>query len=1414
MLIVFQVKCPECRAEHRIPYQGVQGYPTNVTLQRFLELHIEITGELPDPTSGQIMERCNVCSEKSYCSLCVHCEKKICEECKGAHMDILRREIARINNQVRRAIHRLQDALTLVEKNATCLQINCSSVSEEVDEIYRRLSKALKDRTEFLTGELDRYLTTEKRNLLTLKDNLELEISNIQSNCDLADKHMTESVDWDDCELMDAKEIFLKTVEFIRNFEYENVDYNRRVKFAMSHDPNQLVLHLAGYGELIINMPHLTGSGPGSLVGSSSSNALLQPPGGPGLMRSKSDHRLATQFRQQEERGYGEDRDQPSGRVSPLGGRKFGERYPAPRGGNEKYDSSRYGRSGGGSDYGSEFESPYDNDNRSTARSRYRARLARNQPGGENADSDNDTQGNRSVRFSGEPPHKEREKVLDTEDATKGPLSGIFRLYDSPRVMKRLQESELRIKKKDKEPPPQPVQPQVKATQPTKKPLAQRQNAPSSSSTAPETVPETRPVSERVAALKQHRSLVGTGGGDASSEEGSQPSSPTTGRAPSSELSSPTRKNPVPEVASSDAESDDGSSVTSLQQTVRKTPVSRTGSGSTSRRSSASSDATTASQAHKKTTRSASSDSSTSSESSSSAVKNTGAAFSTEELKQKYSSRGGSGGSPAESVVASGANSPKNRKSSISSDTAKKEVAPVTPKFQSRFLPNKSVTPVVEPPKKEDDEEEESETSSDSEETDSEDESDEESKKTKPDTPVVKNKPVDKTDIGPLLARSANARDTSETQRKGSRDETGTSGGYVAKRYGAADNPTSSYRSPYGAKEEPTTTTTAGSRYRTRNQQEDESPSRYGSGGYTSRFLNKSKSSAAVSPDEDPPEPKKYTPSSSASVAAVDDSNKYSSGRSRYAALKDRRSRLNRSRSSHNLGGPDDMDESEEPTSPTSSMPSSYLASRYAPSTTAGSDLSRSRSTHAMKPRETSPDRSGGSGTTEKDGAALSSWARYLKNKYGTKAGGKDGKDSVGASSAASSTAARRLSLGLPLRHNSASIESSDDDQKNPGGSPTSLTAATAVAAGFAVAAAGSSPRSQYLQKRRQQFKIGSRGSEPGCFTWPRGIAVGPDNLVVVADSSNHRVQVFDANGIFVKEFGAYGNGEGEFDCLAGVLDPAGRFLRSFGSQGTSDGRFNYPWGITTDALGFIYVCDKENHRVQVRRLVIFRRSPRQIADGVPTVELEEVNPHLRGGRVENHLGKTSPVYPTEIRTSISPSSAVDLDTTSASANYATEAGDYPIGLKGNRVVFQVFQSDGTFVGKFGSCGSKAGQLEHPHYIAVSNTNRVIVSDSNNHRVQIFDVNGRVLTAFGTEGSEEGQFKFPRGVAVDDQGYIIVADSGNNRIQIFHPDGTFLKAFGGWGSGDGEFKGLEGIAVMSNGNILVCDRENHRIQVF
>lgn len=234
------------------------------------------------------------------------------------------------------------------------------------------------------------------------------------------------------------------------------------------------------------------------------------------------------------------------------------------------------------------------------------------------------------------------------------------------------------------------------------------------------------------------------------------------------------------------------------------------------------------------------------------------------------------------------------------------------------------------------------------------------------------------------------------------------------------------------------------------------------------------------------------------------------------------------------------------------------------------SDLARSRSSHALKSRESSPitDRSttssrsaiGSSSTTadNKDGEALSSWARYLKNKYGNKSikdtpsvSARDAlsnssttttlpstSHTVGGSGSSRSHVAsdvsRRLSLGLPLRQVNELVSSDDDGSKNGLGSPTSPTVA-AVAAHGITGVAGTTLKQLYLRKRQQLFQLGGRGSEPGSFTWPRGLAVGPDNSIVVADSSNHRVQVFNSNGIFVKQFGEYGNGEGEFDCLAGV---------------------------------------------------------------------------------------------------------------------------------------------------------------------------------------------------------------------------------------------------------------------------------------
>jgi hypothetical protein len=46
--------------------------------------------------------------------------------------------------------------------------------------------------------------------------------------------------------------------------------------------------------------------------------------------------------------------------------------------------------------------------------------------------------------------------------------------------------------------------------------------------------------------------------------------------------------------------------------------------------------------------------------------------------------------------------------------------------------------------------------------------------------------------------------------------------------------------------------------------------------------------------------------------------------------------------------------------------------------------------------------------------------------------------------------------------------------------------------------------------------------------------------------------------------------------------DPAGRLLFSWGEPGTDPGQFNIVHNICCDEQGWVYVADRENHRVQV----------------------------------------------------------------------------------------------------------------------------------------------------------------------------------------------------------------------------------------
>lgn len=108
---------------------------------------------------------------------------------------------------------------------------------------------------------------------------------------------------------------------------------------------------------------------------------------------------------------------------------------------------------------------------------------------------------------------------------------------------------------------------------------------------------------------------------------------------------------------------------------------------------------------------------------------------------------------------------------------------------------------------------------------------------------------------------------------------------------------------------------------------------------------------------------------------------------------------------------------------------------------------------------------------------------------------------------------------------------------------------------------------------------------------------------LLVSDSGNHRVQVFDMldNFKFVREFGTIGTGDGQFtspldiavntigEILVSdssnriqVFDSQGQFLRGFGQKGRKEGMFNYPTNIAVNDENALFVCDQGNRRVQV----------------------------------------------------------------------------------------------------------------------------------------------------------------------------------------------------------------------------------------
>ena len=131
--------------------------------------------------------------------------------------------------------------------------------------------------------------------------------------------------------------------------------------------------------------------------------------------------------------------------------------------------------------------------------------------------------------------------------------------------------------------------------------------------------------------------------------------------------------------------------------------------------------------------------------------------------------------------------------------------------------------------------------------------------------------------------------------------------------------------------------------------------------------------------------------------------------------------------------------------------------------------------------------------------------------------------------------------------------------------------------------------------------QIGSHGKDPGKFNGIRDISSDEHSNLYVSESRNSRIQVLSNGGEFLRSFGRDENGVNKLNwpcgvCVAGqyvyvanynnhnvsVFTTEGAYVTSLGQGGSSKGDFKHPWGVCVDGDGFVYVCDHDNHRIQV----------------------------------------------------------------------------------------------------------------------------------------------------------------------------------------------------------------------------------------
>ncbi|MEV6424770.1 RICIN domain-containing protein [Streptomyces sp. NPDC051662] len=247
----------------------------------------------------------------------------------------------------------------------------------------------------------------------------------------------------------------------------------------------------------------------------------------------------------------------------------------------------------------------------------------------------------------------------------------------------------------------------------------------------------------------------------------------------------------------------------------------------------------------------------------------------------------------------------------------------------------------------------------------------------------------------------------------------------------------------------------------------------------------------------------------------------------------------------------------------------------------------------------------------------------------------------------------------------------------------------------------------------------------------PRGIAMDGSGAVYIADSANHRVRKVTADGK--------------------ISTIAGTGIRGFGGDGgpATAARLDWPFAMTVDSTGVLYVSDSSNHRVRK----IAADGKISTVAGTGTAGFGGDGGAATAAQLNKPMGLT-------------------LDSTGVL--YIADTYNHRVRKVAADGKISTVAGTGT-AGSDGDGGPAASaQLNKPMGLVLDSTGALYIADTANHRVRKVAADGKISTVAGTgaAGSDgdggpaaSAQLNNLIGLAVDCVDTLYIGDLFNNRVR-------------------------------------------------